>query len=257
LIELPAAAAAYDARAAEYDTWYDRNAALYQAELELVDALLQPLRAVGPGLEIGAGTGRFAGPLGIDVALEPSPEMGAFARQREVQVIEGVAEELPFGRAEFGYTAFLTSLCFIPDRARALAEARRVTRPGGGIVVAFLNRASELGAQLDATKEEDPFYADASFFTPDELGEVLRAAGYTPEVWAQLHPAEKPTSSDGADTGLYCAVRARLAPGDAQGARSVASERGASPAGEAAADGDAAADGEAAGGGATADGDGS
>src|SRR5690625_3028355 len=133
LIELPAAAAAYDARAAEYDTWYDRNAALYQAELELVDALLQPLRAVGPGLEIGAGTGRFAGPLGIDVALEPSPEMGAFARQREVQVIEGVAEELPFGRAEFGYTAFLTSPCFIPDRARALAEARRVTRPGGEI----------------------------------------------------------------------------------------------------------------------------
>ncbi len=215
MTELPAAAAAYDARAAEYDTWYDRNAALYQAELDLVGELLDPLRRIGPGLEVGAGTGRFAGPLGIDVALEPSPQMGAFARQREVHVVEGVAEELPFGRAEFGYTAFLTSLCFVPDRARALAEAHRVTRPGGGIVVAFLNRASDLGAQLDATKEEDPFYAEASFFTPGELDETLRAAGYTPEAWSQLHPGDPgPTISEGADDGLYCAVRARLVSGE-------------------------------------------
>src|SRR5690625_7284126 len=81
VIELPPAAAAYDARAAEYDTWYDRNAVLYQAELELVDALVQPLRAVGPGLELGAGTGRFAGPLGLGAAWGPPPAGGGRARR--------------------------------------------------------------------------------------------------------------------------------------------------------------------------------
>src|SRR5699024_6126935 len=129
-----------DQRAADYDGWYDDNPALYRAELDLVGDLLEPLRPIGPGLEVGAGTGRFAAPLGIDTGLEPSPRMGEYARERGVHIVRGLAEDLPFADASFGYTAFLTSLCFVPDHVRALGEAHRVTIPGGGIVIAFLNR---------------------------------------------------------------------------------------------------------------------
>lgn len=205
------AVAAYDERAADYDAWYDDNPALYQAELDLVAGLLEPLRALGAGLEIGAGTGRFAEPLGIDTGLEPSPRMAEYARERGVHIVQGLAEDLPFADGRFGYTAFLTSLCFVADAARALAEARRVTTPGGGIVVAFLNRDSDLGAQLHATKADDPFYATARFFTPEELARELRAAGYVPEAWRQLSPTSAsgvPAIYDGADERLYCGVRA-------------------------------------------------
>src|SRR5690625_4128806 len=67
--QMSPAVAAYDQRAADYDGWYDDNPALYRAELDLVGDLLEPLRPIGPGLEVGAGTGRFAAPLGIDTGL--------------------------------------------------------------------------------------------------------------------------------------------------------------------------------------------
>lgn len=212
MASLPPAVAAYDERAVEYDRWYDDNEALYRAELALVDELLAPLRGLGRGLEVGAGTGRFTGPLGIALGLEPSGQMGHRARAHGVDVIAGLAEDLPFADAAFGYTAFLTSLCFVTDRARALAQARRVTVDGGGIVVAFLDRASDRGKQLDATKQDDPYYATARLFTPGELAALLESAGYVVEEWRQLISAADgaPTVSVGTGTGLYCAVRARL-----------------------------------------------
>lgn len=208
---LPPAVAAYDERAEDYDAWYDENEALYRAELNLIEGLLTPLQVLGSGLEIGAGTGRFTAPLGIETGLEPSPQMGHLARQRGVHIVPGLAEDLPFADGSFAYTAFFTSLCFVPDRGRALAQAHRVTRPGGGVVIAFLNRASELGQNLQATKDQDPYYATAELLTLEELTELLSAAGYDVEQSGQLNPGPggQPMTSIGANDGLYCVLRAR------------------------------------------------
>jgi SAM-dependent methyltransferase len=48
------------------------------------------------GVEIGVGTGLFAVPLGILIGVEPSPRMAELARYRGIEVLENVAEELPF-----------------------------------------------------------------------------------------------------------------------------------------------------------------
>lgn len=55
------------------------------------------------GVEIGVGSGRFAVPLDIRVGIDPSPRMLAIAAARGIEVVEGVAEDLPFSRASFDY----------------------------------------------------------------------------------------------------------------------------------------------------------
>jgi SAM-dependent methyltransferase len=97
-------------------------------------------QAAGEVLEIGAGTGRNL-PLYRTatrvVALEPGPGMRARAEQAArgaqvaVEVVDGRAEALPFPDATFDTVVASLVLCTVPDPARALAEARRVLRPGG------------------------------------------------------------------------------------------------------------------------------
>ncbi|MDP2815381.1 MAG: hypothetical protein Q8O19_01725, partial [Rectinemataceae bacterium] len=53
----------------EYEQWFVDHHWVYQAEIKAMQALLP---STGSGLEIGVGTGRFAGSLGIHMGLEPS-----------------------------------------------------------------------------------------------------------------------------------------------------------------------------------------
>ncbi|MGJ3509981.1 class I SAM-dependent methyltransferase [Enemella sp. A6] len=192
---------------------------MYEAEIAALEELLAPIRAdLGTdarGLEVGVGTGRFAAPLKIGHGVEPAPKMAELARHSGIDVTEAPAEALPFDDATFDHTAFITSLCFVTDAARSLHEARRVTREGGWILVAFLNRASALGEQLAATQHSDPFYEHATLRTADEIEALLQQAGY------RVHDARQVTLSDdgrpevrpGTDAGLFCAFSARLTNG--------------------------------------------
>jgi SAM-dependent methyltransferase len=96
--------------------------------------------AGGEVLEIGAGTGKNL-PLYKAaervVALDPDPAMRARAHEaaREarlpVEVVDGDAVALSFPDASFDTVVFSLVLCTVPDLGQALAEARRVLRPGG------------------------------------------------------------------------------------------------------------------------------
>jgi SAM-dependent methyltransferase len=133
----------------EYDAWFDRNAGLYEAELHAIKA---GLPASGCGLEIGVGTGRFAATLGIRTGLDPSPAMAAIARTRGVDVTIGKAELLPFVGEEFDYALIVTTICIAGDLGAAFREAARVLKPGGSLVVGFIDRDSPLGRQYAARK---------------------------------------------------------------------------------------------------------
>lgn len=50
----------------EYDEWFVRNKDKYEAELRALSYFIPPN---GNGLEVGVGSGKFAGPLGIKQAL--------------------------------------------------------------------------------------------------------------------------------------------------------------------------------------------
>jgi len=160
----------------EYDEWFEKNRDVFEMELEAVRQLLPPPGS--RGAEIGVGTGNFAVPLGIKVGLEPSEAMARIARRRGVTVYPGVAEDLPFSSGEFEFVLMVTCICFFDDVARAFAEAFRVLKAGGCIVVGFIDRESELGRRYDENRAESRFYREATFFSTPEVLKLLTDAGF-------------------------------------------------------------------------------
>lgn len=123
--------------------------------------LLAPLH--GDVLEIGAGTGNNLAhyPEAVTrlVITEPDVHMVEKLRPRLDRVPEGTTVEvevagvdpLPHPDESFDAVVVTLVLCSVPDQARALAEIRRVLRPGGRLVflehVAAVDRPDRLAWQ--------------------------------------------------------------------------------------------------------------
>lgn len=199
----------FDEYVAEYDAWFDQHHDLYQAELAVVRSLLP---ACGKGIEIGVGTGRFAASLGIAIGLEPSPQMAEMARLRGINVIEGVAEALPFDDGSFDFAIMVTVDCFLSDIAKAYSEAYRILKAKGVFIVGFIDRESSLGRQYAERKERSRFYRGSTFHSVGEMRTFLRHAGFTGLTYRQtLLPGETRdfTILDGHGSGGFVVVRAR------------------------------------------------
>ena len=129
-------------RAVEY---YDRTRALPPAaHRQVIDVVTAELDGRGRVLEIGVGTGR----IGLDLVRAGMPLAGldlSFPMlQRLVEnaagevllpVVQGDATALPFPDDTFGAVVASHVLHLVPDYGGALAEAARVVRPGGPLLV--------------------------------------------------------------------------------------------------------------------------
>ena len=101
-------------------------------------------KANGRVIEIGAGTGANLELYGEGVTelvlTEPEEPMAkrlerkAAASGRQVSVVRAPAEQLPFPDDSFDTAVCTLVLCTVPDQASALAEIRRVLRPGGQLL---------------------------------------------------------------------------------------------------------------------------
>jgi len=167
--------APFEKHAKEYDAWFDENKLVYLSELEAVKSMLPE---GGTGIEIGVGTGRFASQLGIKLGLEPSKSMASLARQRGIEVVEGVAEALPFQDGSFDFVLMVTVICFLNDVEKALSEACRVLKPGGCIIIAFIDKNSPIGKTYEQYKNENVFYKEATFYSVEEVTDLLQSAGF-------------------------------------------------------------------------------
>jgi ubiquinone/menaquinone biosynthesis C-methylase UbiE len=95
----------------------------------------------GSVLELGAGHGlnfpHYPTTVTEVIAIEPEPTLRARATEAAasapvpVRVLAGVADDLPLEDASVDAAVASLVLCSVPDQDRALAELRRVLRPGG------------------------------------------------------------------------------------------------------------------------------
>jgi ubiquinone/menaquinone biosynthesis C-methylase UbiE len=109
-------------------------------------------------LELGVGVGANWTYLAGDVdyvGIEPDRYMLTRARKRaaalgrKLTVEQARAEELPFEDNSFDTVLVTLTLCTVQEPARALAEARRVLKPGGAVVfVEHVRPESKVGAWL-------------------------------------------------------------------------------------------------------------
>lgn len=166
---------------------------------EPVAAELLRAAALRPGervLDVGCGTGIVArlaaeavGPEGRVAGLDVEPGMLAVARSAvaglNIEWIEASAESIPLAEESVDVVLCQMSLQFVPDRARAVDEMRRVLAPDGRLVLsvpgptsAFFEPLSDgLGRHVDP--EASAFVERVfSLHDVDELTALLEGAGF-------------------------------------------------------------------------------
>ena len=144
-------------------------------------------------IDVGCGTGAFT-QLVLDrcapkhvSAIDPSAEQIAYARTtpaaKRVDFQAGDAQALPFGNAAFDAGTMALVISFVPDPRKAVAELKRVTRPGGTIgayMWDFLNKGSPRHHLGDAVKrvgvevQQLPGYAHSRM---EAMESFLKSAG--------------------------------------------------------------------------------
>jgi demethylmenaquinone methyltransferase/2-methoxy-6-polyprenyl-1,4-benzoquinol methylase len=159
-------------------------------------------------LDVATGTGdlaiqvaRAAADVRV-VGLDPSAKMLEIGRQKirdgglgeRVELRAGDAQELPFADSTFDGVCIAFGIRNVPDRARALREMARVTRPGGRIAVLELSEPRGVlapiarlhvhtlvpwvGALLSGAREYRYLERSiAAFPPPERFAEMMEQAG--------------------------------------------------------------------------------
>jgi SAM-dependent methyltransferase len=136
------------------------------------------------------------------------------AAARGIETTKGIAEALPFPDGSFDYAVIVTTICFVGSPDKMLAEAHRVLRPDGKLVIGFIDRESGLGQGYLERQSESVFYREARFYSAAEVGELVRSAGFNSLTWGQtlFRPLAEITEVEpvrpGTGDGAFVAVMA-------------------------------------------------
>ena len=180
----------FAANAASWDSIRALHVADDAVERAMVAALGQ--RPFDSLLDLGTGTGRmlelFRGLYTRAIGLDASTDMLAVARANldrakiaNAQVRLGDIQHLPFGRNAFDVVTIHQVLHFLDDPERAMAEAARVLRPSGRLlVVDFAPHSLEFLRERHAHRRLG--------FARPAMGQWLEAAGLAVETALDLAP---------------------------------------------------------------------
>ena len=169
-------------------------------------------------LDIGCGDGGLARALAARghavTGLDPAEAAIAAARARvpEARFVVGAAEALPFAKASFDACVFLNALHHVPvpNMRTALAEALRVLRPGGAVVI--VEPLAE-GPFFEVMRpvEDETAIRRAAIAAIDAVRATGAASGPAPVTWARPTPV--------ADLDAFIETLARVDPARRAAAR--------------------------------------
>jgi ubiquinone/menaquinone biosynthesis C-methylase UbiE len=182
---------------------YDEMAGNWRL-LGMVDSVLlinrlrkKHLSAVsGAVLDVACGTGEnfpYLGKASSITALDLSPEMVEEARRRRrqlgigVDLLVGDAQEMPFPDQSFDTVVSAMSTCTFSDHVAAFGEMRRVTRPGGRILLVEHGRSSVDWIARRQDHHIDRVYARSACRNNRDVGAELADAGLVPDSQAKSH----------------------------------------------------------------------
>ncbi len=202
-------------RAREAEAYFRENAAHWDeiralhVDQQKVDSALEKVLFSGPAddlLDIGTGIGsilELAGPrVKSAVGIDASREMLAVARLsldraglRNCQVRQADMYALPFPAARFDLVTMHMVLHYAEDPGRAIAEAARVLRPGGRLVVVDFKSHDKASLQTEHAHRWLGFDSASTDRYFDRAGLVpntpvqLRGTPLTVCIWSAARPA--------------------------------------------------------------------
>lgn len=158
--------------------------------------------------DLGCGTGALSAALAPFVArvvaVDRSADMLQAARRRlqdhaHVDVRQGELESLPIADSELDAATLMLVLHHVPDPAAALAEAARVLRPGGRLLIVDM---------LPHDREDYRHQMGHVWlgFPEDQLRRLLAAAGF-----GQVRVVPLPVDPDAKGPALFVATAVRAA----------------------------------------------
>ncbi len=170
---------------------FDRLAPWYNTVMFPIELLLRRerrrllSRARGRVLELGIGTGAslpFYPPGCRITGIDPSAQMLTRAHQRaktarrQVGLVEMDAESLAFRSASFDTVVATLVLCSVNDPIRVLAEARRVMRPEGSLLL--LDHVRPVGSLAHIFDRLDPWWSRYSCHLNRQTGNLVTKVGF-------------------------------------------------------------------------------
>ncbi|MBN2460897.1 MAG: class I SAM-dependent methyltransferase [Candidatus Cloacimonetes bacterium] len=165
----------FDDHIEDYERWFTDNIWVYKSELQAIRTILPE---TGDGIEIGIGSGLFAQPLGIRSGIEPSRKMRETVRNRGLNVIDAVAEKIPYPDQSWDYALMVTTICFVDDPLQSLQEINRILKWQGHIIIGFVDKNSPVGKLYLQHQNESIFYREAVFYSTEEIYLLLRNTGF-------------------------------------------------------------------------------
>lgn len=122
--------------------------------------------------------------------IEPSASAVAVARQRGLEVFEGVLPGVDLAGRQFDVITLLGVLDHVPEPQRTLEAVRELLSPGGIVVISVPNAESAAARVFGEAWPGWDLPRHQNHFTPDTLRQMLQRAGLSP---VEMHGRRRPS----------------------------------------------------------------
>ena len=187
----------FNGAAERYDQWYEtvRGAVYDRLEKKAIRRLLPHGGGTKKLLEIGCGTGHWSAFFSANgyhvVGVDVSEDMLMKARQKGLQNCRyevADAHDLPFETGRYDVVGAITTLEFVRQPGRVIAEMVRCARiRTGQLLLGVLNSLSSVNQERRQRKDSP--YVSAHFFSPEELMGLLAPYGRVDMLVSGFVPA--------------------------------------------------------------------